>query len=540
MATFTREPSEEARLLVERLWRPASGLFGLVRNRRDRLDALLRLKTLGEPAAIPSLFPLIADPSSAVRRAAADVIAQLLRLVPTSELAWLDERMRDGYHSGRWLSPDLTACRQHDAAADLICLASFHSNGHVRESAVKALAARTDGFEVPFLLLRRNDWVRQVRKHAESALEARLRPELARSWASSLTLVVRLRACGRADHDEFVGRVFDLLRRPECVPAVLELLQSEDRMIRRTACRFAIDAGGRALSAAIELASRGEDPVLRLWLARAALDRTEEAEELEQVLRRMAGDPFLPIRVLAIEARVNRAPSTAKESIERGLVDLAGSVRGTCQYHARELLRLDVADYYRRLLAATDGSGVTGALLGLAETGGAADAATFEEWAHDARNGVRAAAIRGLALHGTPASVETLWANLEDRSDKVRRHAAAGLLRLATPMPADRLTAFLRDPENEEARKTALRMVRGLPRQQQLIALLITLPAADKGLDQLVRLELSRWLFQSNRGQITFGKEQVKHALRALDACRGHITETFDREVRFLLKAAER
>jgi hypothetical protein len=48
-----------------------------------------------------------------------------------------------------------------------MALASFHPSGYVREEAIAHLAAVWDGTELPFLLIRVNDWVAPVRAPGE-------------------------------------------------------------------------------------------------------------------------------------------------------------------------------------------------------------------------------------------------------------------------------------------------------------------------------------------------------------------------------------
>ena len=90
------------------------------------------------------------------------------------QLASLDQRVRGWrnyahYELNNWqhLRPsDVGRLARSPYSASLLGLASFHFNGHVREAAVSELALRTDATELPFLLIRLNDWVPQVRELA--------------------------------------------------------------------------------------------------------------------------------------------------------------------------------------------------------------------------------------------------------------------------------------------------------------------------------------------------------------------------------------
>jgi hypothetical protein len=82
----------------------------------------------------------------------------------------------------------------------VIALASMHKSGFVRERAVRLLAGRRDGGELPLLLVRVNDWVAPVREAAGAAVRARLQPAYAVHFVRCLTLVEDLGGERRASH----------------------------------------------------------------------------------------------------------------------------------------------------------------------------------------------------------------------------------------------------------------------------------------------------------------------------------------------------
>ncbi|MEV7711964.1 hypothetical protein [Streptomyces sp. NPDC088270] len=69
---------------------------------------------------------------------------------------------------------DATEDRYGTAVAALM---SFDRSGYLREAGVARLAGTDDPFAVPFLLLRLNDPVEQVRVPSQDAVAARLAPE---------------------------------------------------------------------------------------------------------------------------------------------------------------------------------------------------------------------------------------------------------------------------------------------------------------------------------------------------------------------------
>ena len=130
-----------------------------------------------EPAAVLELVPLLLK-GGAVADEVARAMAEILTDQPARVFAQLEAvRSQGGCECCRWgqwttLRPDdVSAIARLSHAWAPLGIMSYHPSGFVREAAVRALARRTDGREVPFLVLRVNDWVAEVRAVALAAQE---------------------------------------------------------------------------------------------------------------------------------------------------------------------------------------------------------------------------------------------------------------------------------------------------------------------------------------------------------------------------------
>ena len=151
----------------------------------DRVDLITQLAEFGELEVIPYIFSLVVDGPGAVAAAAARAVAALMSDISSRQLLQLDLAIRQ--HSGAWwssaagfdyhlLSPAKVKrlIGHGEASTMLLGIASFTANGYVREAAIKKLAEIRTGRELPFLVVRINDWVPQVQSAAQDALEERL------------------------------------------------------------------------------------------------------------------------------------------------------------------------------------------------------------------------------------------------------------------------------------------------------------------------------------------------------------------------------
>jgi HEAT repeat protein len=171
-------------------------------------------------------------------------------------------------------------------------LASFHANGFVREVAIRLLAEFDDGFELPYLLLRTNDWVPKLQVAAASAVLKRVTPSYSKHWFYCLGLIDRLRATHRREHGValYVRRVEALLLHDDGREQLESSLSTGELPVRRATLRLALllpDAERRRL---LTIASGDADPLIAFEAAKALLQDAPPAysDELE---RRFRPDP---------------------------------------------------------------------------------------------------------------------------------------------------------------------------------------------------------------------------------------------------------
>lgn len=145
-----------------------------------------------------------------------------------------------------------------------LALASMHPNGRVRERACRL----SDGKRLPYLLIRLNDWVPQVRAAAREALELGLGAP-AESWVDCLPLLERLKGWGRDDHGPFVERVLQRLAQPDASAAIISGLDSADRTTRRLCYKIALPCQWTS-SGLLLRALKDNDIFIRRWAVNSA------------------------------------------------------------------------------------------------------------------------------------------------------------------------------------------------------------------------------------------------------------------------------
>lgn len=385
----------------------------------------------GDVRSLVDLLPFL--PAHAHRfgpeasRAALSVLARCSPL----QLAWLDQWYRGGRFAARSPAPptptwnDLQLgspewAREHRG---VVALASFHRNGFVRERAVRLLGESDDGFELPYLLIRTNDWVANVHTAALAVVRRRVTPSYAPHWLHSLGLIDRLRAPQRREADlaRLVRDVDALLLQAEVRPLLATALSKGELSVRRAALRLALSLPPRDGKALLLLALRDHDPLIVTESAKALLGRApidDAAALVDSTIRH----PLATVRALALDAALRHEIPDVIPALRRALFDDARSIREVARHElSKRDSSLEFASDYRRALGACTGRDRAVAAEGLAEVGSRDDTPLFLEFFHDPHARVRAAAIVGIGRCDGSNHLDELALALRDRSSFVRR-----------------------------------------------------------------------------------------------------------------------
>ncbi|HEV3051459.1 MAG TPA: HEAT repeat domain-containing protein [Longimicrobium sp.] len=440
-----------------------------------------------------------------------------------AEWARLDELMRarmegySGIHAPAWIRDAADVRRlvlAEETGAAVLGLISTHPSGYVREAAIQRLSLMNGGAELPPLLLRANDWVPQVRARAVDALHARRVEAYAPHWVRSLALVLHLRRCGRQDHRPLVDGVLALLRSPAAREHVRGGLASPEGTVRRACFRILLDAGGPELPALLRDALGGDDAMLRLLAAQAAAGLDEVA--LAQLLPRMLADSFGRVRLTALQLGAERMGAGVLPALRQGLLDRSPTLRADARAALQWLEPTDLAAFYRAHVIAR-AAHLPAVIAGVAETGGAEDAALLAPLLDDARPRVRAAALRALVRLTGDAAVPALVRAVGDASPAVSHAAALALRPRVVRAQAAALDAWLGGSHPMHVRRNALGLLALRGKWDAIGWILTTLTDADPELRQAAANHFRRWHARFNRSFSQPGAEQRERIRAALE-----------------------
>ena len=518
--------------------RGGSLLSRLLRNYERAAAIIVELGKTGEVGLLPDLLRFALEDNSSLRAAAYSALSDLLSAIPLGHLLEVDTWLREALgHWGRWdsawarMNPRLVSSLVGRNDFGALAFAAMHGNGHVREAALCQLAQRSDGSELPFLLLRLNDWVVPVRELARGFVSARVRNDYASHLLRCLPLILRIVRCERAQHGWLIEVITQLLNRSECATILQEGLRAPDRETRRACLRFAAVGDETSARAALAFALNDSDPTSRLWAAKHLLSSVEPAE-LQPLHARLQRDSFMPIRREALTTLVIRVPDAADAALTQALLDRHSSMRELARFHLKD--KVDAAGFYREAVHSERGIALVAAIRGLGECGVAADAAIVAAFLDSTEIRLRKAAIAAVGRLAAEEMSKPLLAALADDSPGISAEACSALRAIA-PGLTQELRCLLRAEPVPFVRKNALRLVFRLGKWEQLPLILAACRDASPNVASAALDAVGKWLVRSKRSYVSPTPNQLAESESELRQSREFLDSRLEKEITALI-----
>ena len=476
-----------------------------------------RIADSEEPAALSSLLPYLMDERAERAHAARKAAQHLLDHTRLEELGWLEQelrlRSRKGLYyfdasslSGRWRNlhaGTLLRTSGEPGFFALLAVSSFHDNGFVREMAVRLLDGCADGRELPYLLLRTNDWVPVVQRAAYAAVRRRVLPAYAEQFLRNIALCDRLGAQRRNDLGSLHGAVRALLRSPEALPARQAAFTSAERPVRRAAFLLSAESDDDLRSIMVS-ALRSDDLWIRIWGVRTSRQRLYGAA-LRETLGQARGDRSIPVRREALLGFVSDHPELLVS-----LLDPSPSLREMVRYYLRKSANLQFADvYHARIQAETTGGTGPGdsvrlaiAIAGLGETGTRADADSLTPFVRDVRSRVRQAALGAIGRLDPEGRFHTMTAALGDSSPRVIKVVLQAMGSSKTLAQREIWNAY-EVQQNPLCRRHLVRAIGALSRWTSIVGLLRAYEDEDRSVAELALRLVRCWYTSTNYSRPT-------------------------------------
>ncbi len=342
------------------------------RYSKEYIEDMLNVTDGFELSRIPSIFTFLLTSNDDLKIRTAKVLYQYVISLNILELSKLDNLFRertslDWSYDWRNESPENLLLPDMTEEEKLIILGicSFHPNGYFREKAINLLNLNSSGKELPYLLIRCNDWVTEVRETAKEYVLIRLTNKYVNHIVSNLPLIFKLKNTKRHDISVF-EKVVQILSQKESLPFLEEGTKSNFSKIRYFCYQMIIYSNLVTKEILLNYFKLEKEPHPRLLLFNEIIGDIS-VNEFNEYYPDLKKDKFPMIRAKVLEKYYSFFPGESVFELESALLDKSGTIRSIARFLLKKQNITDFTSFYIRMI--NSNQFLRGALMGLGEVG---------------------------------------------------------------------------------------------------------------------------------------------------------------------------
>ena len=501
----------------------------------SQLDNNISLMQSGDYSSIPWIFCVFAENHMPSKTVAAKALCAVLGSLTFDELILIDRQMRQttsiewginwrNYSINSFFTPDM----DEDERRAVIVFASFNPNGFIREQAMRMM--KDCAGTLPFVILRQNDWVLQVRNAAEKIAEHRLSHLSPGELIAALPFVDILSRSKRVSRKSiYTDIIHSTLTSHENESDLAAGLDAANIRSRRICTNALFNMKSPRYDLAFSRLKKETDPFLRAFIFSQLVGA---GQNMDSVIESFLQDKYPHNRIKAFQYICEHDQNRALQISHDLLLDKNAAVRDTVRFFLKsECADFDFDTFYKKHLT----THTVPAIYGLSETGNTEYMAVIEGYLHVTQTSVvRAAmtAIMRLSCNKYDAAITEFL--MDDRVGIVK--AARNLiLKTASPNYARVMEIFKATPYENTKRK-CFSILLTASKWPRLIFILDILENGGEGITDYAIAALERWIDIYNRSYAVASKAQTELIFDNIKRLGDTLPESLRNKLLFLLR----
>ena len=488
----------------------------------------------GDYSRIPWIFCVFSEDHAASKLIAARALSKTLDKLGFDEIIRIDEQMRQTT-SMEWfidwrkkkIEDIVTPKMSYAERRAVIVFASFNPNGFIRETA--AWLMKDFDNTLPYIILRQNDWVAQVRQAATKAFDERLLKLSEGELLMALPYAEKLKWGSRGSHGEYTRLFFEKLTGPDHQADLMNGLKSRNLRTRRICINALFESAKPQEGLALDQLEREPDPFLRSLLFKKLCSRKANMDDAARILLR---DKFPANRIMALRY-LNETSAAYIGDIAAALaLDRNASVRGL----ARDILQGQRGAFdFRAFYIAALENNPAAAIAGLGETGQKADAQRIEPYIADKSIAVARAALVSLMRLDAEKYKGVALEMLKDSRVGIVKTAQQLILKYGIQDYA-LIQKIFRDTPYEYTKIKCAAILFSASKWERLIYMLEALSCDAESVQSLAFQAIMKWLSGFNLSYVQANVQQRESIEALIEGLNNKLPDSMKKELLFLLR----
>ena len=502
-------------------------------NEDDRLSYCISMINEGHDSYIVGVYSYLQSCDKEIVMKAAIAIAAYMQKLDVKSILRLNEGFRSHSHydySRAWNSLDLdklaVTIDNPVIFSWILRLGTFDGNGYFREKCIRRLKA--DSASYIYLLLRLNDWVKEVRDAAREACSDLSGLSLA-DLINCLGAFEKLRRSGRKDITVF-NRFDEMISKRICElePEITRnLIRKYDPVTRRALYKILIDNRMLSKDEISSLLTNDRDVQCQMSLMSLFVKQYElSVEELDEFINHKS----IMVQRKSIEQKYAMLGKTW-DGLENKMLSPSANIRETVRYIFNKNGGFDSRSYYLERLDISD---VKICILGIGETGKPEDKEILLKYLDDSRTGVVKNTLHALGMLCGDKLSDLFWKYLNDDRQTVVLQAYREISAHNIRYGAEKIYDLFMSTDSELIKKKLAYMLVREQYWDRIPYVLMLFNYDDVNIRNVIRLG-SKW----KSSYYPLSKQQALYIKEVLENEQYQIPDSVRRDVLFNLNIAE-
>lgn len=477
---------------------------------KEYIEEVLNYTQVSLLTKIPAIFELLLTSSPELKMRAAQVLYKYVSPLNILELSRLDSLFREHtslHWSYDWKKENPESLfipnMSEEEKTVILGLCSFHPNGYFREKALHKLAQQNTGKELPYLLLRYNDWVQEIRRPAEQYVESRLTEQHLKEIVKCLPYIIN------NENSNAFKKAVQLLTEKQSFPYLDKGTDSKVRSIRLACYQMMMFLNVINKESLIKYYSKEKEPSLRLFIFNE-WTRDLTVDDFTSYYPLLKRDKSPTIRLKVLENVNFYFLSESFKQLEAALLDKSRAMR----VYARFLITkhdtsYDFAKYYSQMITAHKSAHK--AILGLGEVGRKEHVELIAPYLKHHNVAIVKAAIRALAMLDGETYKSSFADLLNCKHRGISKAATKAIATLNYEDMKESLYTLYEDTIYDHTKNNTALLLSSLPKWQAIIYIIkFSVNAEDDEISRLGKRKLERWTAHYNRSFVLPTKQQIE------------------------------
>lgn len=474
---------------------------------------LKQIGTLGQPASLPYLLTWVHCPAKEAREAAEMAVGKLLPALNPREILALEAFFRESWskvdtYGQSFFAHSLTACM----------LTTMAPSGRWREASLRQLLLSKDLNALPFVLLRINDWVPQVRAVAEKWLSLHLDRCTSKQLIFCAPILSALQDRQQARSSPWLSTLLSRLSVPESGSDLEEWLFHTDSRTRGLLFNLLSRTGSFDKPLFQEHLLKHQDPAFGMLLLKH-FRQTNHALPDDVASMALKSKSAL-VQRYAWNCLTEGQLGCHHHLLMAALTSPAPGLRAFAQHHLRKGMPAEtMRELYQKQALDSQFSSKRriGAIHGFHETGGKWEPSVYDGLLMHKSTAIRAAAFRCFVQtrpeNALPYAQRLLMA---ERSPLLARNALTALKHHPRDVTLRYLASLLDSGNDEIIRHRGFILLLAKSKWEKLPLLLALVRDSSRILQEKALIELGSWFNNFNCSPVQPSRQQLECAEQEL------------------------